>query len=115
VLVRSSVDVNHVQTLKYRSTTLAGIGYAFVKSPKLTLVTAPGLGYVKSEQTERGRVLSFAAGKSPGVEGPAWGAHEMLMVHSTPTLGLQQNALWLRGFSRTPYCQLQLDARAPRR
>jgi hypothetical protein len=111
VLVHSAFDVNRVQTLRYRSTTLAGIGYNFVKTPKVSLTAAPGLGFVKSEQTTEGRVLSFVAGKSPGVEGAVWGAHEMLMVQLTSTLGLQQNALWLRGFSQAPYSQLQLDAR----
>jgi hypothetical protein len=111
VLARSIVEVNRVQTLRYRSTTLAGVGYTFVKSQKVSLTAAPGLGYVKSEQTALGRVTSFAAGKPPGVEGAAWGAHEMLVVQLTPTLGLQQNALWLRGLTRTPYTQLQLDAR----
>jgi hypothetical protein len=111
VLARSIVEVNRVQQLRYRTTTLAGVGYTFVKSPTVTLNAAPGLGFVKSEQTALGRVTSFAAGKLPGVEGAAWGAHEMLVVQLTPTLGLQQNALWLRGFTRTPYTQLQLDAR----
>lgn len=111
ILVRTSFDVNRVQTLKYRSTTLAGVGYAFVKGPTLSLVAAPGIGYAKSEQTPRGRVLSFVDGKSPGVEGFAWGAHEMLMAQLTPTLSVQQNALWLHGVTLTPYRQLQLDAR----
>jgi hypothetical protein len=35
----------------------------------------------------------------------------MLTVAFTPTLGLQQNALWLRGFTETRYSQLQLDAK----
>jgi hypothetical protein len=111
VLAKTSFDVNRVQTLKYRSTTLAGIGYAFVKQPRVTLTAAPGLGYARSEQTTRGRVLSFAGGKSPTVDGFAWGAHEMLMAQLTPTLGLQQNMLWLHGFSDASYRQLQLDAR----
>jgi hypothetical protein len=111
MLAKSIVDVNRVQTLKYRSTTVAGIGYVFVKTTKVSLTAAPGLGFVKSEQTEQGRVLSFAAGKVPGVEGMAWGAHEMVTLQLTPTLGLQHNALWLRGFAAPAYGQLQLDAR----
>ena len=111
ILARTGLDVNRVQTLKYRSTTLAGVGYAFVKKPRVTLIAAPGLGYARSEQTLRGRVLSFAAGKSSEVDGLAWGAHEMLTAQLTPTLGLQQNTLWLHGFTQTSYRQLQLDAR----
>ena len=111
VLVRSTFDVNRVQTLKYRSTTLAGVGYAFVKNPKVSLTAAPGLGYARSEQTTRGRVLAFASGKSPEVDGFAWGAHEVLMAQLTPTLGFQQNTLWLHGVTEPWYRQLQLDAR----
>lgn len=82
-----------------------------MKNPKVVLSAAPGLGYARSEQTARGRVLAFAAGKPPEVDGFAWGAHEMLMAQLTPTLGLQQNTLWLHGLTEPSYRQLQLDAR----
>jgi len=50
-----------VQYLQYRTTTIAGLGYFVVKSSRVSLFVAPGIGYGKSEQTALGRVLSFAA------------------------------------------------------
>jgi len=58
---RSEFEVNRVQYLQYRTTTIAGLGYFVVKSSRVSLFVAPGIGYGKSEQTALGRVLSFAA------------------------------------------------------
>ena len=88
-------EANRVQYLQYRSTTLAGLGYSVLKSPKWNLIVAPGLGYSKSEQTPYGRILSFGNRQTPSVEGTAWGAHDTLMAQLGPTIMLQQNLIWL--------------------
>src|SRR4029078_2574928 len=86
---RSGFDVNRVQYLRYRSTTIAGLGYLLVKSERVSFLLPPGLGYGKSEQTALGRVLSFAAGTPPAVEGPITGVYEGLSVQSNPAIRLQ--------------------------
>jgi putative salt-induced outer membrane protein YdiY len=88
---RSTYTENRVQYLKYRSTTLAGLGYYFVKTARVSLLVAPGVGYGKSEQTATGRVLSFAAGIPPGVEGAIVGVHDMLALQLTPALSFLQD------------------------
>jgi hypothetical protein len=88
---RSQFDVNHVQYLEYRSTTIAGLGYFIVKSPRISLLLAPGFGYGKNEQTPYGRVLSFAAGIPAGVQGLISGVHNMFSVQLTPMLSFQQD------------------------
>lgn len=109
---RSQFDVNHVQYLQYRSTTIAGLGYFIVKSPRVSLLFAPGLGYGKSEQTAYGRVLSFAAGIPAGVQGPITGVHDMLNVQVTPTLGLQQDMHYFWSLrASTPYRQAEFNAK----
>lgn len=112
LLGRSQFDVNHVQFLEYRSTTIAGLGYLVVKSPRVSLLLAPGLGYGKSEQTAYGRVLSFAAGVPASVEGPITGLYDMLTVQLTPMLSFQQDShhFWSLRAS-TPYRQAELNAK----
>jgi hypothetical protein len=108
---RSQFDVNHVQYLQYRSTTIAGLGYFILKSPRVSLLVAPGLGYGKSEQTAYGRVLSFAAGIPPGVEGPITGVHDMLTVQLTPMLGVQQDMHYFWSLGNTPFRQAEFNAK----
>jgi putative salt-induced outer membrane protein YdiY len=112
VLGRSQYEVNDVQYLKYRSTTIAGLGYLIVKSDRVTLMFAPGLGYGKNEQTEYGRVLSFAAGVPAGVEGPITGVHDVLSLQLTPALSFQQDMhyFWSLGAS-APYRQAEFNAK----
>jgi putative salt-induced outer membrane protein YdiY len=109
---RSQFEVNHVQYLKYRSTTIAGLGYFVVKSDRVSLLLAPGLGYGKNEQTEYGRVLSFAANIPAGVEGPITGVHNILSLQLTPMLSFQQDMhyFWSLG-ATTPYRQAEFNAR----
>jgi hypothetical protein len=111
VLGTSRYDVNRVQYLKYRTTTLAGIGYSVLNQPGLSLIVAPGIGYTKSEQTPYGRVLSFGNRQPPTVEGLAWGAHDMLMARLGPTVMLEQTVLWLAGRGESRSRELQLDMR----
>jgi hypothetical protein len=109
-LARSKVDVNHVQYLEYRSTTLTGIGYLIVKSARVQLLLAPGIGYGRSEQTPVGRVLSFGAGVAPSVEGAITGAHNQLTVQFTPMLSLQQDMHYFWGLRRQAYRQADFNA-----
>jgi len=112
LLGRSQFDVNHVQFLEYRSTTIAGLGYFVVKSPRVSLLVASGLGYGKSEQTAYGRVLSFAAGIPAGVAGPITGVHDMLSLQLTPMLGFQQDAHYFWSLrASTPYRQAEFNAK----
>jgi hypothetical protein len=112
LLGRSQFDVNHVQFLQYRSTTVAGLGYFIVKSDRVSLLLAPGLGYGKSEQTAYGRVLSFAAGIPASVEGPITGVHDMLSLQLTPMLGVQQDMHYFWSLrARTPYRQAEFNAK----
>lgn len=112
LLGRSQFDVNHVQYLQYRSTTIAGLGYFVVKSPRVSLLFAPGLGYGKSEQTAYGRVLSFAAGIPSSVEGPITGVHDMLTVQLTPMLGFQQDLHYFWSLrASAPYRQAEFNAK----
>jgi len=112
LLGRSQFDVNHVQYLEYRSTTIAGLGYFVVKSPRVSLLLAPGLGYGKSEQTAYGRVLSFAAGIPASVEGPITGVHDMLTVQLTPMLSFQQDMHYFWSLrASTPYRQAEFNAK----
>lgn len=111
LLATTRYEVNRVQYLQYRSTTLGGIGYSFLKYPKLSLIVAPGVGYSKSEQTPYGRILSFGNRQPPSVEGMAWGAHDMLMAQLTPTLMLQQDLIWLSAWGDSRFRQMQLDVR----
>jgi hypothetical protein len=112
LLGRSQFDVNHVQYLQYRSTTIAGLGYFVVKLPRVSLLVAPGLGYGKSEQTAYGRVLSFAAGIPAGVEGPITGVHDMLTVQLTPMLSFQQDLHYFWSLrASTPYRQAEFNAK----
>jgi hypothetical protein len=111
VLATDVYEVNRVQYLKYRSTTLAGIGYSILKSPSLSLIAAPGLGYSKSEQTAYGRILSFGNRQPPGVEGVAWGIHDMSMIQLAPTIMLEQQLLWLSSVDHGRFRQAQLDMR----
>jgi putative salt-induced outer membrane protein YdiY len=109
---RSQFEVNHVQYLEYRSTTIAGLGYLVVKSNRVSLLFAPGLGYGKNEQTAYGRVLSFAAGIPAGVEGPITGVHEMLTVQLTPMLGFQQDVHYFWSLRKdTPFRQAEFNAK----
>jgi hypothetical protein len=64
VLGTSRMDVNHVWALRYRTTSLAGVGFQVLMRPRISLIVAPGLGYVKSEQTDLGRLYSFANGRA---------------------------------------------------
>ena len=111
LLATSRYEVNRVAYLQYRSTTLGGVGFSILKSPKLNLIVAPGAGYSKSEQTAIGRILSFAYRQPPSVEGVAWGAHDIVTAQLSPTVTLQQDMIWLfaRGDSR--FRQMQLDVR----
>jgi hypothetical protein len=111
LLARTKLDVNHVQYLQFRSTTLAGVGYLIVKSERVQLLFAPGLGYGKSEQTAEGRALSFAAGLPPSVEGPITGVHDVLTVQLTPTLSFQQDMHYFWSLRRTPYRQADFNAK----
>jgi putative salt-induced outer membrane protein YdiY len=112
LLGRSQFEVNHVQYLQYRSTTIAGLGYFIVQSPRVSLLFAPGLGYGKSEQTAYGRVLSFAAGIPASVEGPITGVHDMLTVPLTPMLSFQQDMHYFWSLrASTPYRQAEFNAR----
>jgi len=112
MLGRSQFEVNHVQYLKYRSTTIGGLGYFVVKSPRVSLLLAPGLGYGKNEQTAYGRVLSFAAGIPAGVEGPITGVHDMLSLQLTPMLGVQQDMHYFWSLrANTPYRQAEFNAK----
>ena len=112
LLGRSQFDVNHVQYLEYRSTTIAGLGYFVVKSPRVSLLLAPGLGYGKSAQTAYGRVLSFAAGIPASVEGPITGVHDMLTVQLTPMLSFQQDMHYFWSLrASTPYRQAEFNAK----
>jgi putative salt-induced outer membrane protein YdiY len=112
LLGRTRIEVNHVQYLEYRSTTLAGLGYLIVKSDRVSFMLAPGLGYGKSEQTALGRVLSFAAGIPPSVEGPITGGHDLLTVQLTPMLGFQQDAHYFWSLRKdTPYRQAEFNAK----
>lgn len=111
LLGRTMLDVNHVQYLEYRSTTIAGLGYLIVKSQRVSLLLAPGFGYGKSEQTALGRVLSFAAGTQPGVEGPITGVHDMFTVQLTPMLGFQQDLHYFWSLSHTPFRQAEFNAK----
>jgi len=109
---RSQFEVNHVQYVEYRSTTIAGLGYLVVKSDAVSLLFAPGLGYGKNEQTEFGRVLSFAAGIPPGVEGAITGVHDMLSLQLTPMLSFQQDMHYFWSLRKeTPFRQAQFNAR----
>src|SRR5688572_26361928 len=109
---RSQFEVNHVQFLEYRSTTIAGLGYFVVQSGRVSLLFAPGLGYGKNEQTEYGRVLSFAAGIPAGVEGPITGVHDMLSLRLTPMLGFQQDMHYFWSLRKnTPYRQAEFNAK----
>jgi hypothetical protein len=112
LLGRSQYEVNHVQYLKYRSTTIAGLGYLLVQSDRVSLLFAPGLGYGKNEQTEYGRVLSFAAGVPAGVEGPITGVHDVFSLQLTPALSFQQDMhyFWSLGAS-VPYRQAEFNAK----
>jgi len=107
----SRVDVNHVWALRYRSTTLAGVGVHLVMRPTLSLVVAPGVGYVKSEQTDLGRLYSFANGQAPGVDGMAWGVHDMFTVQLTPMLSFSQGLLWLKGGRTKAQTHVEFAAR----
>jgi hypothetical protein len=111
VLGTSRMDVNHVWALRYRTTSLAGVGFQVLMRPRISLIVAPGLGYVKSEQTDLGRLYSFANGRAPGVDGSAWGFHEMLMIQLAPMLTFQQGATWVRGTQANPQTHLEMDAR----
>jgi putative salt-induced outer membrane protein YdiY len=108
---RTTFEVNHVQYLKYRSTTIAGLGYFVVKTPRVSLLFAPGLGYGRNEQTDTGRVLSFAAGVPAGVEGPITGVHDELSLQLTPMLSFQQDTHYFWGLTNTPFRQAQFNAR----
>jgi putative salt-induced outer membrane protein YdiY len=108
---RSQFEVNHVQFLEYRSTTIAGLGYFVVKSDRVSVLVAPGLGYGKNEQTEYGRVLSFAAGVPAGVEGPITGVHEMLSLQLTPMLTFQQDMHYFWSLSDMPFRQADVNAK----
>ena len=111
LLATTRYEVNRVQYLEYRWTTLAGVGYSVLKSPRLNLIVAPGVGYAKSEQTDYGRILSFGNRQPPSVEGTTWGAHDMLMVQLSPTLMLEQDMIWLHAWGDSRYRQMQLDVR----
>jgi putative salt-induced outer membrane protein YdiY len=108
---RSQFEVNHLQYLQYRSTTIAGLGYFVVKSDRVSLLVAPGLGYGKNEQTEYGRVLSFAAGIPAGVQGPITGVHNGLSVQLAPMLGFQQDVHYFWSLSDTPFRQAEFNAK----
>jgi hypothetical protein len=111
VIGTSRIDVNHVWALRYRTTTLAGVGVSVLTRPRVSLLVAPGFGYVKSQQTDEGRLYSFANGDAPGVDGVAWGIHDMLMLQLTPMLSFEQSILWLRGTGADPQTQLEFEGR----
>jgi hypothetical protein len=107
---RSSYEANRVQYLQYRSTTIAGLGYFLVKSGRVSLLVAPGIGYGKSEQTALGRVLSFGAGTPPSVEGPITGAYDQMTWQISPTLSFQQDLHWFWSLGHMRSHQAQLNA-----
>jgi putative salt-induced outer membrane protein YdiY len=108
---RSQFEVNHVQYLRYRSTTIAGLGYFVLKSGRVSFLLAPGIGYGQSEQTELGRVLSFAAGIPPGVDGPITGLHDMVTLQLTPMLSFHQDMHYFWSLGDTPFRQAQFNAK----
>jgi hypothetical protein len=108
---RSEYEVNRVQYLQFRSTTIGGLGYFILKSGRVSLLLAPGLGYGKSEQTDLGRVLSFAAGIPPGVDGPITGVHDMFTLQLTPLLGFQQDLHYFWSLGGEPFQQAQFNAK----
>ena len=109
---RTSLDVNHVQYLEYRSLTIGGLGRVLVQSPRVMLLLAPGLGYGKTEQTAYGRALSFAAGTPPGVEGPITGVHDAFTMQLTPMLGFQQDLHYFWSLrSDRPFRQAEFNAK----
>jgi putative salt-induced outer membrane protein YdiY len=108
---RSEFEVNRVQYLQYRSTTIAGLGYFVLKSGRVSFLLAPGIGYGKSEQTALGRALSFAAGIPPGVEGPITGVHDMMTLQLTPTLSFQQDMHYFWSLSDKSFRQAQFNAK----
>jgi hypothetical protein len=77
----------------------------------MSLLLAPGIGYGKSEQTALGRVLSFAAGIPPGVEGPITGVHDTMTLQLTPMLSFQQDLHYFWSLSGTPFRQAQFNAK----
>jgi hypothetical protein len=109
LLGRATYDVSRIQNLEYRWIHLAGVGVVVVKRPAMTWIVAPGLGYTRSKQNAYGRVLSFAAGRPPGAEGVAAGAHDMLMLQLSPMLSVQQTFLWLHGIGSQAYDESQLQ------
>lgn len=112
LLGRTSFDVNHVQYLEYRSLTIGGLGRLLVKSPRVTLLLAPGLGYGKSAQTAYGRALSFAAGTPPGVEGAITGVHDAFAVQLAPMLSFQQDLHYFWSLrSDRPFRQAEFNAK----
>lgn len=62
---RSMFEVNHVQYLEYRSTTIAGLGYFVVKSDQVSILLAPGVGYGRANRNciTRLRRISDSAGR----------------------------------------------------
>ena len=111
LLATTRYEVNRVSYLQYRSTTLGGLGFSILKSPKLSLIVAPGVGYSKSEQTELGRILSFAFRQPPSVEGVAWGAHDIFTAQLSPTVVLQEEMIWLTARGDSRFQEMQLDVR----
>lgn len=109
LLGRTTYEVNHVQYLQYRSTTIAGLGYFLARSARVSLLLAPGIGYGKSEQTALGRAISFGNGTPPSVEGPITGAYDLLTLQLTPALSLQQDMHYFWGLGRTPSRQAQFN------
>lgn len=110
LLGRSTYEVNLVQYLKYRSSTIAGLGYYVVQSDRVSLLFAPGFGYGASEQTALGRVLSFAAGTPPNVEGPITGVYSLMTLQLTPALSFRQDIHYFYGLGHTSYRQAQSNA-----
>jgi putative salt-induced outer membrane protein YdiY len=110
-LGRTMIGANRVQEVEFRSATFVGIGPYLVKTPRISLLVAPGVGYSKVEQTQRGSVLAFANGEPSGASGIVMGFHDMLMVQLSPMLTLQQNALWLHKAGSFRNNQLQFEAR----
>jgi hypothetical protein len=107
---RSRLEANRVQYVQYRSTTIAGLGYFVVKSNRVSLLFAPGVGYGANEQTDVGRVLSFAAGIPPGVDGLITGMHDKYSLQLTPLLTFQQDMHYFWGLSEVPFRQAELNA-----
>ncbi len=110
LLGRSRLETNRVQYVQYRWTTIAGLGYFIVKSNRVSLLLAPGIGYGANEQTEVGRVLSFAAGIPPGVDGLITGVHDRFNLQLTPLLALQQDMHYFWGLSDVPFRQAEFNA-----